>query len=155
MYSPITTFTCLATGVIVISAASKTFYKIYHGSKSEFAYTLITFTMIDGVVNFANFFICAFPHTIYIGGQEKNVVNIFAYQTTHYLYFLGTLQTWIFAMQYWNSATSCSLTTTLISAQTISLIKWSGIILYTSVLLAMYIWSLVTFPEYVSDGQYD
>ena len=63
---PLYFYAYLASGVILISAASYLFYKIYRGSKSRFAYILITFTMIDGVLNFATFFTYAFPHTVYV-----------------------------------------------------------------------------------------
>ncbi len=58
-------------------------------------------------------------------------------------------------MKYWESATICSLTPSLISVDTIKVIKWSGIFVYSSVILANYIWSIVTFPGYVNDDSFD
>ncbi len=54
-------------------------------------------------------------------------------------------------MNYWNTATKFSSTPTCISGSTISIINWSGIIVYTSVTLVMCIWSLITYPGYVND----
>jgi hypothetical protein len=68
MLLPVLNYTYLATGAIQTTAASYLFYKIYHGSKSGFAYTLIAFTMIDGVLKFVEFIIYAFPHPIYFKG---------------------------------------------------------------------------------------
>ncbi len=69
MVYPLYTYTYLASSLILIAAASYMFYKIYHGSKSGFAYTLIAFTMLDGAYNFANFLLYTFPHPIYVGEE--------------------------------------------------------------------------------------
>jgi hypothetical protein len=91
MLWPPETYTYLVTGVILISASSYLFYKIYRGSKSRFAYILITFTMLDGVVDFSTFFINVYTHPIFIGGQVYHAVNPYTNQTRSYFYYLGTL----------------------------------------------------------------
>ena len=58
-------------------------------------------------------------------------------------------------MKYWESATICQLTLSCISYQKIKIIKWSGIIIYTSVMVVLYIWSMVTYPGYVNDDSLD
>ncbi len=55
------TCTYLITGVILVPAGSYCIYKIYHGSKSGFAYTLMTFTILEGGINIANFLVYSFP----------------------------------------------------------------------------------------------
>lgn len=42
-------YTELAIGVILIATAAITIKKIHDGSKAIFAYTLLTFTFLDGI----------------------------------------------------------------------------------------------------------
>ena len=73
------TTTYFATGVILISASWYMFFKIYKGSKSKFAFTLMTFTMIDGIVNFAFFFISIYRHPIIVDNQTLPYENFYAF----------------------------------------------------------------------------
>jgi hypothetical protein len=82
MFDPAMNYTCLASGVFMMSASAFVIYKVYKGSKSQFAYVLMAFTLLDGVQYFAIFFICFYRHPIYVGGQTLYGVNNYAYQTS-------------------------------------------------------------------------
>jgi hypothetical protein len=69
-------------GVIIVPAGSFCIYKIYRGSKSGFAYTLMAFTLLDGVQFIAQFLTNTFPQTISIGDNKQFVVNEYAFLTT-------------------------------------------------------------------------
>ncbi len=145
----------LASGVLMMSASAYVNYKVYKGSKSQFAYALMAFTFLDGAQNFADFFISVYRHPIYVGDQTFHGVNIYAYQTTLYCYYIVSLQLWIFGMKYLESAMLCSLTAPCIPHSKVIYINWTGILIYTLAMLAMFIWSLVTFPGYVNDDSLD
>jgi hypothetical protein len=68
MFNPAKNYTYLATGVFMMSASTYVIYKIYKGSKSQFAYVLMAFTFLDGALNFAFFFIYVYRHPVLVGG---------------------------------------------------------------------------------------
>ncbi len=109
MFFPALTYTCLATGVLMMSASAYVIYKVYKGSKSQFAYVLMAFTFLDGAQNFAYFFISIDRHLVLFGDQTLYVVNIYASQTINCCFLMVSLQTWIFGMKYLESAMLCSL----------------------------------------------
>ena len=51
-------------------------------------------------------------------------------------------------MKYWESATIFSMNPTTFSPKTIRIVNLIGTITYTGVIVAMYIWSMCTFPGY-------
>ncbi len=57
MFSPAMNYTKLTSGVIMMSTSAFVIYKVYRGSKSQFAYALMGFSFLDGSQNFAYFFI--------------------------------------------------------------------------------------------------
>jgi hypothetical protein len=59
MLYPAVNYTYLASGIFMISASAYVIYKVYKGSKSQFAYVLMAFTFLDGAQNFAQFLISA------------------------------------------------------------------------------------------------
>jgi hypothetical protein len=61
MIDPGLSYTFLVVGVILLPVGSYCVYKIYQGSKSGFAYTLMAFTLLDGAQFVAKFFIYTFP----------------------------------------------------------------------------------------------
>jgi hypothetical protein len=75
-------YTCLSSGVFMMSASAYVIYKVYNGSKSQFAYVIMAFTFLDGAQYFAYFFISVNRHPIYVGEQTFYGVNIYAYQTS-------------------------------------------------------------------------
>ncbi len=46
--------TSLAAGIVLMTAPMLVCWKVYKGSKSTFAYTLMAFTFVDGVQYLAN-----------------------------------------------------------------------------------------------------
>jgi hypothetical protein len=107
-------YTFLVSGVFMMSASAYVIYKVYKGSKSQFAYVLMAFTFVDGAINFAFLFVYVYVHPVLVGGNVNHVVNMYAFQTTSYCYYLESLQSWIFGMKYLESAMLCSLTPPLI-----------------------------------------
>ncbi len=67
MFSPAMNYTYLGSGVFVMSVSACVNYKVYKGSKSQFAYFLMAFTFLDGAQNFATFVISVYRHPILIG----------------------------------------------------------------------------------------
>jgi hypothetical protein len=78
MIFPAEAYTDLGSGLVMILASYYTFRKIWLGSKSSFAYTLIGFTLLDGAQNLANFFTLAFPHPVYLSYQTLYAGNEYA-----------------------------------------------------------------------------
>ncbi len=78
MLYPAMNYTCLASGVFMMSASAYVIYQVYKGSKSQFAYVLMAFTFLDGAQNFAFFFISVYRHPVYVGDQVLHGVNIYA-----------------------------------------------------------------------------
>jgi hypothetical protein len=68
MLYPVSNYTELASGVFMMSASAYVIFKVYRGSKSQFAYLLMAFTFLDGAQNFATFFISVFRHPILVDG---------------------------------------------------------------------------------------
>jgi hypothetical protein len=79
MYFPGYTYSELASGLIMMLAAPYVIYKAYLGSKSVFAYVLMAFTLIEGISNFASFFISAFRHPMYANGKIHHFYNMYAW----------------------------------------------------------------------------
>ncbi len=67
MYYPAESYTFLASGVFMMSASAYVIYKVFKGSKSQFAYVLMAFTFIDGAQNFVTFFISVYRHPVLVG----------------------------------------------------------------------------------------
>jgi hypothetical protein len=102
-------YTYLASGVFMMSVSAFVIYKVYKGSKSQFAYVLMAFTFLDGVQNFASFFLEVYRHPVQVGEQTLYYENIYALLTLYYCFLLVSLQSWIFGMKYLESAMLCSL----------------------------------------------
>lgn len=141
-------YTHLGAGLILIPVSVFVLLKIFKGSKSNFAYILIIFTLIDGVQKCAVYFVLAYRRQIYNNGQIIYVVNYYAFSATVYVATFVSLQLWIFAFQYLESASTLSLTTSYCSNRIIRIVFWVGVCVYTIVLLVTWIWKIVTFPGY-------
>ncbi len=64
MLYPAMGYTWLASGMIMMSSSAFVIFKIYKGSKSQFALILMAFTFIDGVQNLTSFFIDLYRHPV-------------------------------------------------------------------------------------------
>lgn len=49
----------------------------------------------------------------------------------------------------------CSLTPVCVAVSKVKYIMWTGITIYTMIMLAMWIWSVVDFPGYVINDSFD
>jgi hypothetical protein len=67
MFYPALSYTSLASGVFMMTASAYVIYKVYKGSKSQFAYVLMAFTFLDGAVNFVTFFVYVYRHLVHVG----------------------------------------------------------------------------------------
>lgn len=70
MLWPAETYTTLGSGLILIVASYYTVKKIRKGSRSGFAYTLVAFTILNAVQDFAFFYQCI--DTSYILHRSNN-----------------------------------------------------------------------------------
>lgn len=64
----------------------------------------MAFTILDGAQFFATFFVNLFRHRLYVDGHYIYAANFYANQTLIFCYYFMPLQTWIFAMNYLESA---------------------------------------------------
>ena len=83
--------------------------KIWQGSKSAFAYALLAFIFLEGFKFFIRFFIPIIRHLIIVEGETHYAVNFYAYETAGFCDYIVSLQKWIFAFKYLESAIFCSL----------------------------------------------
>lgn len=113
------------------------------------------FTFLDGAQDFATIFISTFTHQINIDGQNLSVMNIYALTTASYTYYLVSLQTWIFAMKYLESAILCSFKRNCMTPLTVRNIRRVGICVYTVAILVMWILMMATCPGYVNNESID
>jgi hypothetical protein len=126
----------LIAGITLMTFPIIVCWKVHKGSNSFFAYTLMAFTFVDGLQYLANTIILA---------KDLNIeINECANLIATYCFYLVSLQTWVFAMKYWDSATICSINPTYFTPKTIRVIKWTGIGAYTSVMLVLCITLIVT-----------
>lgn len=92
MLFPFNAYTNLGCGVALIAALLYTVQLIRQGSKSDFAYILLTFTFLDAAQELACFFICAFPYPVYIGNSKYHAMNQYANLTANYCFYFVSLQ---------------------------------------------------------------
>lgn len=149
------TYTYMVAGLISMSVSTYVLRKICNGSKSKFAYALMAFTFIMGATNLSLFFISKFRFSYIVAGQTRYSENFYAFQTANYCYYLVTLQSWVFGMKYLESSMFSSLTPACITTHSVRIINCTVIIIYVAVMVAMYIWSMVTFPGSVNNDSLD
>ncbi len=58
-------------------------------------------------------------------------------------------------MKYFESAMLCSLTPVWFPYPKVMYIKWLGIFIYSLVMMAMWVWCLVTFPGFENNDSFD
>ena len=149
---PAETCTYITAGFILMLAAPFSIRKIWQGSKSAFAYALLAFTFLEGFQFFIRFFILIIRHPIIVGGETYYAVNFYAYETADFCDNIVSLQNWIFAINYLESALFCSLTDPCISPYKVRTILRVGIIGYGLAMVVILICVMATFPGYVSNN---
>jgi hypothetical protein len=88
---PVLANTNLSSSIILFTVASATTYKIYFGSKSSFAYTLLGFTFAFASESLAFYLINVLRHEITYDSESKEIRNYYARITDDYFYFLCSL----------------------------------------------------------------
>lgn len=58
-------------------------------------------------------------------------------------------------MKYLESAMLCSLTPACVASPKVRLINWTGISIYSLVMMVLFLLSIFTFPGYVNDDSLD
>ncbi len=71
MIDPAENYTCLVSGVVLLSASTFVIYRVSKGSKSTFAYVLMAFTFMDGMQSIAFVVINLCSHPITINGKTN------------------------------------------------------------------------------------
>ncbi len=152
---PAFSFTCLADSVILFLASAITFYKLYRGSKSNFAYLLIGFTFANALSRLTIFIIFQISNNkVELNGENSKIPdqlklpNGYAWLTNVYFYNLLSLQCWIFGLKYLWSATFCSLEETRLSLACIKYTGWIGGLCYVVFMITCWFILMVTFPGY-------
>ena len=140
----------------MIIAPIVTMRKIHQGSKSCFAYILVSFCMMQGFQDTTCYIFSSLriEYTSESGNQyflmsyRSFVVNTACYQ------FLA-VQTWIFAMKYLESSVKMSIQKPLCTERCINIVKWCGICLLICTTWGMMIYQQVTFPGLVNNDSSD
>ena len=132
--------TYLSCGAIMVIAGAATFLKVYKGSKNRFCYTMQLFTVAYGLTNISFFFSSTLRKPIQLPDRMHYFVNQKWVDTTQYLYYFLSLQSWLFATQYSEAALNTSLWKSTFTHERLKIIKWSVISLYTMVMLTLYFW---------------
>lgn len=131
----------ITTGLLLLICSTCSLIKIQKGSKSIFAFILMSFTLVDGLhwIVFAFFL------------DYNKYFNEF--YLSQYVFAMTLLQSWIFAIWYLESAMKCSLNSPCISPRLPKIILWLGIGIYSSVLTILIIFSIIKHAR-VSDEQW-
>ena len=82
-------------------------------------------------------------------GTTYKIQHFYLHLTLNYLYWAQALQTWLFAMKYFESAITCSFNTTITQKQ-IKFIRWTFFVTYLLELASTYCLLISTFPGYSS-----
>ena len=125
----------ISTGILLILFSTSSLIKIKKGSKSVFAYILMSFTVVDGL------------HWIVFGFYPDNEDSFIGFSLNQYVFAMTLLQAWIFAMRYLESALKCTVDTPCISPRLLKLILWLGIAIYSSILSFMIILSGIEYAR--------
>ena len=119
----------ISTGILLTFFSTCSLIKIKKGSKSVFAYILMSFTVVDGL------------HWIVFGLYPDDEDSFIGFFLNQYVFAMTLLQAWIFAVRYLESALKCTVDTPCISPRLLKLILWLGIAIYSSILSFMIIFS--------------
>jgi hypothetical protein len=101
MQTFVVTYTSISLGITLLVTAIACMLKVRSGSRSGFAYTILLFTIGYSLNLITYFFIFAYL---------TNSYRLFRYSLTFHWYFykLLSVQSWVFAVQYLQSAVNVS-----------------------------------------------
>ena len=125
----------ISTGILLTFFSTCSLIKIKKGSKSVFAYILMSFTVVDGL------------HWIVFGLYPDDEDSFIGFFLNQYVFAMTLLQAWIFAVRYLESALKCTVDTPCISPRLLKLILWLGIAIYSSILSFMIIFSGIKYDR--------
>ncbi len=106
---PIRDLFLLICGVLMIIPACFALKKVHEGSKNQFAYVLLSFTILLGIAYVGEAFTDAYTKKVLLLDGTNYLPNLYAYETFYCLQYISALQGWIFGMCYLKSATSSSI----------------------------------------------
>ena len=78
-------------GSVMIIAAIFVLRKVYKGSKNQFAYTLMSLTIIIGFSNICQAFCEAFRKAVLLPDRMHHMESLYASETFYYIYYLTAL----------------------------------------------------------------
>ena len=124
-----------------------TFYHVYYGSRSPFALMLLAFSGLYAILYLGMFI------TNLCGYQSANglVQSFYAWWTIQYLFLLASIQTWLFAVHYLDSAIHCGTRLPIPYARVVRGERFV-LTLFCASMLLCYIVLCCTFPGYSSGG---
>ena len=119
-------------GVLLLVISLITLLKVRLGSRSVFAYTIILFSIGYSLNSITYFFIFAYFTNYYIIFRYMLIWHWFMYK-------MLSIQSWIFAVQYYESAVNVARIKTM-SVRQVKYLKVGGIIVYSIVMIALFMW---------------
>ena len=132
MQTFITTKLSLCLGLLLLIISLATILKVRLGSRLNFAYTVAVFSVGYSLNLITYFFIFAYLTSFY--GFFRDLL------TFHwFIYKMLSLQSWVFAIQYYQSAITVASHKTM-SEKRLKTVKFCGIILYTILMLTLFLW---------------
>ena len=136
---------CLLSSALTLTFSVTTFFRIYRGSKSQFAYLLLLFTFCYGLYRLGWFIL----NIVYQKNPEnKSRSLVYSSITISYFFLLLSLQQWIFSMKYILSATEFSFTPTCASPRFIKIMDLTGVIFIALFTLICYIIAMIRFYRF-------
>jgi len=137
----------LFTAVVLAAPTCYTFYHVYYGSRSPFALMLLGFSGLYALLYFAMFAtnLCGFE------SASGLVQPFYAWWTIQYLYLLASIQTWLFAVHYLDSAIHCG-TKLPIPYEKLVMGERCVLGLFCASMVLCYIVMCCTFPGYTNNG---
>jgi hypothetical protein len=145
-YYPVTTYSQLCTGPLIILIAVYVIYRVHKGSQSKFVYTLMAFSIMIGAaymglaVSYSLCFSILWSSNIYHVASLKFIVQMRSF------YFITALQPFVFGMRYLQSATRCALSKPCATLKCIHYVTITVVVLYSIAIIGTMLVMVLTFP---------
>jgi hypothetical protein len=142
MFQPTLALASLAEALILLPASTLTMWKIYKGSKSNFAYLLVAFTLADVICRLTTFIYSQYPN------ESVKLPNYYVMITNFYFFNLLSFQSWTFAIKYLWSGKLSSLESNCLSLNCVKWIGWTAGLCYAILMITCWCILMATFPGY-------
>ena len=155
MKYPVTSWSGFGSFAVLFTVSLSCIIKVRRGSRSKFAYVLLSFVLVSAINDMTFAIGDNYSWTVAYSQSSDEQLNFIHFQISmfnNYLYDLLSLQTWIFAFQYLDSAYHGSLKNTCCSRRVVHIVKWVGIAVYVIGQTICLLIIIITFPSYFSDG---